>query len=165
MIDAMDSSRDKRSGAGAGFQSTHWSLVLRAGREATHPATFSIPQELLVDGRQVQIEIAEAKPLTGNRGTLQSDETALGDLGVRQHSFLLAVEVNLKLLAGKVDFEVVPNIGPNRAGGRRPSPAAAVCQFDPAIRGEGDAQGRRSQVGLAVEQRARRRRGSGMTVR
>src|SRR5438477_27490 len=99
-------------------------------------------EELLVDGRQLQIEIAETKPLTGNSGTLQSDETAFGDLGVRQHSFLLAVEVNLNSLAGKVDRQAVPDIGANRTGGRRRSPAAAVHQFDPAIRGEVDAHRR-----------------------
>jgi RNA polymerase sigma-70 factor (ECF subfamily) len=42
MIDAMDSSRDKRSGAGAGFQSTHWSLVLRAGREDDRDADTAL---------------------------------------------------------------------------------------------------------------------------
>src|SRR5262245_46340125 len=68
------------------------------------PVTFSNSQELLVGYRQVQIEIAEPKPLTGNRGALQSDETAFGDLGVRQHSFLLAAQINLNPLAGKVDF-------------------------------------------------------------
>src|SRR5262249_42460605 len=98
------------------------------------------------------IEIAEPKPLTGNRGTLQCDETALGDLSVCKHSLLLAVEINLNSLVGKVDFEFVPNIGLNGARGRCRFPAAAVRQFDPPGRGKSNAQGRRSQVGLAVEE-------------